>query len=131
MLDEIDKMGMDFRGDPASAMLEVLDPSQNHSFNDHYLEVDFDLSQIMFIATANSMDIPYALLDRMEIIRLSGYTEREKMLIAKNYLIGKQMRDHGLKANELSFTQAALVHIIRHYTHEAGVRDLNRAMPKK
>jgi ATP-dependent Lon protease len=130
MLDEIDKMGMDFRGDPASAMLEVLDPSQNHSFNDHYIEVDFDLTGIMFIATANSMDIPHALLDRMEIIHLSGYTEREKIMIAKNYLIDKQLKQNGLKAGELTFTQAAIAHIIRHYTHEAGVRDLERRIEK-
>lgn len=130
MLDEIDKMGMDYRGDPASAMLEVLDPSQNHQFNDHYLEVDFDLSDIMFIATANSMNIPHALLDRMEIIFLGGYTEREKLMIARNYLISKQIQENGLKAKELTFSAGALLNIIRHYTHEAGVRELDRCLGK-
>ncbi len=130
MLDEIDKMGMDFRGDPASALLEVLDPSQNHQFNDHYLEVDFDLSGIMFIATANSLDIPHALMDRMEIIQLSGYTEREKCMIARNYLITKQLKEAGLKSKELSFTDGALIEIVRYYTHEAGVRGLDRSIAK-
>ena len=130
MLDEIDKMGMDFRGDPASALLEVLDPSQNHQFNDHYLEVDFDLSDIMFIATANSLDIPHALMDRMEIIQLSGYTEREKGMIANHYLIAKQLKAAGLKAVDLRFTDGAIAEIIAHYTHEAGVRELDRCIAK-
>lgn len=130
LLDEIDKMGMDMRGDPASALLEVLDPEQNHSFNDHYLEVDYDLSDVMFVCTANSMNIPAPLLDRMEVIRLPGYTEDEKLNIAKKYLISKQLKANGLKENELVFESEALLNIARLYTSEAGVRDLERQIAK-
>ncbi len=130
LLDEIDKMGMDMRGDPASAMLEVLDPEQNNAFNDHYLEVDYDLSDVMFVCTANSMNIPPALLDRMEVIRLSGYTEDEKLNIAQKYLVKKQAENNGLKATEITLTEAALLDIIRYYTREAGVRGLEREIAK-
>ncbi|MEH6344481.1 MAG: endopeptidase La [Bermanella sp.] len=130
LLDEIDKMGMDHRGDPASALLEVLDPEQNSSFSDHYLEVDFDLSEVMFICTANSMNIPAPLLDRMEIIRLPGYTEDEKVNICERYLLPKQMKSNGVKDKELELPQTSIRHIVRHYTKEAGVRGLEREMGK-
>ena len=130
LLDEIDKMSMDNRGDPASALLEVLDPEQNHGFNDHYLEVDYDLSEVMFVCTSNSMNIPEPLLDRMEVIRIPGYTEDEKANIAERYLVPKQMKNNGLDKEEIQFKQSSILDLIRFYTREAGVRGLEREIAK-
>ncbi len=130
LLDEVDKMGQDFRGDPSSALLEVLDPEQNHTFQDHYVEVEYDLSDVMFVATANTMNIPAPLLDRMEVIRLSGYTEDEKINIAQRYLVQKQMKANGLKDSEFAVAESALRDLVRYYTREAGVRSLDREISK-
>ncbi len=130
LLDEVDKMGMDFRGDPSSALLEVLDPEQNHTFVDHYVEVEYDLSDVMFVATANTLNIPAPLLDRMEVIRLSGYTESEKVHIAREYLLPKQLKANGIKSGELAVTESALRDIARYYTREAGVRGFDRELAK-
>ncbi len=130
LLDEIDKLGSDWRGDPSSALLEVLDPEQNGKFNDHYLELDYDLSDVMFVCTANTLNIPPALLDRMEIIRIPGYTDKEKNQIAQKYLVPKQLTNHGLKKTELRFNSKILNQIIRNFTREAGVRNLEKEISK-
>jgi ATP-dependent Lon protease len=130
LLDEVDKLGQDFRGDPSSALLEVLDPEQNHTFMDHYVEVEYDLSDVMFVATANTLDIPAPLLDRMEVIRLAGYTEDEKISIARNYLLPKQIKANGLKEGEMTITESGLKEIVQYYTREAGVRALDREIAK-
>ncbi len=130
LLDEVDKMGQDFRGDPSSALLEVLDPEQNHTFQDHYIEVEYDLSDVMFVATANTMNLPAPLLDRMEVIRLSGYTDDEKINIAVRYLVPKQMKANGLKDTEIHIAESALRDVVRYYTREAGVRSLEREISK-
>ena len=130
LLDEIDKIGMDHRGDPASALLEVLDPEQNNTFSDHYLEVDYDLSEVMFVCTANSLNIPTPLLDRMEIIRIPGYIEDEKINIANKYLLPKQMERNGLNENEIKINKNVILSLIRYYTREAGVRGLERQIAK-